>query len=73
MTINGLKAKLVEKKGKIAQIEIEGQKIEVAAEFLPPNVGIGGELRLYFSSADEGTISEKKLAKSILEEILNGR
>jgi hypothetical protein len=78
MTIKGLEAKLVAKKGKLAEIEIEGpegvkQKITVPAEYLPASIEIGGHLNLYLTNSQEGTLQEKKLAKAILEEILNGQ
>ena len=78
MTIKGLEAKLVGRKGKIAEIEIEGpagasQKVSVPAEILPANSEVGQTLNLYFMNSQEGTLQEKKLAKAILEEILNGQ
>lgn len=73
MNINGLGAKIVAKKGKMTEIEIEGQKINVPQDFLPANIAPGEEISLYFTSAGDGILQEKKLAKVILEEILNGK
>lgn len=73
MTIKGLEVKLVGRKGKVTEIEIEGQKITVPSEYLPASAEIGSYLNLYLMNSQEGTLQEKKLAKSILEEILNGK
>lgn len=73
MTIKGLEAKIIAKKGKMAEIEIEGQKIAVPSEYLPLSAEIGSSLNLYLMNSQEGTVQEKKLAKEILDEILNGR
>ena len=78
MTIKGLEAKLVARKGKMAEIEIEGpngvnQKITVPSEYLPLSAEIGSSLNLYLMNSQEGTLQEKKLAKEILSEILNGK
>ncbi len=69
---NNLSCKLIEKKGKRADIEIEGQKIAVPSENLPADVKTGENFGLYFSSQKSANIKEKELAKAILEEILNG-
>lgn len=73
MTINGLVCKILAKKGKKAEIEIEGQKLIISAEYLPASVIVGEEIRLQFLQNGESQIQEKKLAKLILEEILNGK
>lgn len=73
MTIKGLGAKLVGRKGKIAEIEIEGQKVSIPAEILPAHSEVGQTLNLYLMNSQEGTLQEKKLAKEILSEILNGK
>ncbi len=78
MTIKGLEVKVIAKKGKLAEIEIEGpegasQKISVPQDFLPANFEVGQIFSLYFMNSQEGTLQEKKLAKAILEEILNGK
>lgn len=72
MTIKGLEAKIVAKKGKITEIEIEGQIVSVPTESLP-RVNVSESVVLHFLGDEESTSSEKKLAKAILEEILNGQ
>ncbi|MGA2667100.1 MAG: hypothetical protein ABSE91_03405 [Patescibacteria group bacterium] len=72
MTIHGIECKVISRQGKSAEVEIEGQKITVPAEFIPESVKAGRELKLYFLDSDEAAGQEKKLAKSILEQILNG-
>ncbi|MEK7142584.1 MAG: hypothetical protein AAB785_00045 [Patescibacteria group bacterium] len=73
MTIKGLSAKLIAKNGKRAEIEIEGQKILIPEEFIPASLKIGENLKLFLLDSESGIIQEKKLAKMILEEILNGK
>ena len=73
MTINGLIAKIIAKEGKIAQIEVEGQNLKIASEYLPANAQIGETVNLYFLDSKDSTNHEKKLAKEILNEILNGK
>ena len=71
MTIKGLEAKVLAKKGKITDIEIEGQTLTVPTDSLP-KVEVGENIVLHFLVASESSSHEKKLAKAILEEILNG-
>lgn len=73
MTIKGLEAKIIAKKGKNTEIEIEGQRIAVPSEYLPASFEVGSSLNLYLMNSQEGTLQEKKLAKEILSEILNGK
>lgn len=73
MTINGLSCKLIEKKGKKAEIEIEGQKIIISSEYLPASVKSGENLQLCFYSEHSAKMKEKELARAILDEILNGK
>lgn len=73
MTINGLDCKLIEKRGKKAEIEIEGQRILVPTDYLPLSVSVGENLQLCFLSEKDAKIKEKELAKAILEEILNSK
>lgn len=72
MSINSLSCKLIEKKGKKAEVEVDGQKIIVPAENLPADVKDGENLELYFSNEKSAKMKEKELAQAILEEILNG-
>lgn len=73
MLINGLSCKLISRKGHQAEIEIEGQKIVIPSEYLPSSISDGENCQLYFTSEEEGKTKEKKLARAILEEILNGK
>lgn len=73
MTIQSITCKLIEKKGKRAEIEIEGQKIIISSEYLPLAVKNGENLQLCFSSEHSAKMKEKELARAILEEILNGK
>jgi len=73
MTIKGLEAKIVAKNSKIAEIEIEGQKIKIPKEYLPANIEVGKVVHLHFMNCENSTSQEKKLAKEILNEILNGK
>ena len=73
MTTNGLICKVLEKKGKRAKIEVEGQSLEVPAEALPKDANEGEVVKIFFLSSDQASLQEKKLAKLILEEILNGK
>lgn len=68
-----MEAKVIAKKGKLVEIEIEGQKITIPQDFLPAELEVGKPLSLYFTNSQEGILQEKKLAKAILEEILNGK
>ena len=73
MTTNGLICKVLEKEGKRVKIEVEGQSLEVPVEMLPKDIKEGEELKIFFLSSSQASLQEKKLAKLILEEILNGK
>lgn len=73
MTIQNLSCKLIQKSGKKAEIEIEGQSLTVPSEYLPSTVTPGEELSLCFLSSKDAKIKEDSMAKLILEEILNGK
>jgi len=73
MNINGIDCKIIKKEGKIAEVEIEGQLVSVPSELLPPSAKVGETVKLYFFAASDGELLEKKIAKHILEEILNGK
>lgn len=70
---NSLSCKLIAKKGKQAQIEIEGQCILVPSDCLPTNLIENQEFNLCFLSDREAKTKEENMAKLILEEILNGK
>jgi len=73
MNINGLECKIIKKEGKKATVEIEGQSVSVPSELLPTRAKDGEMVKLYFFAASDGELLEKKIAKYILEEILNGK
>lgn len=73
MNIKGIDCKILKKEGKIAQVEIEGQPVSVSSELLPISSKTGETIRLYFFDASSGELEEKKIAKHILNEILNGK
>lgn len=73
MTINSLSCKIIDKKGKKAEIEIEGQVIGLPSEFLPVSAKVGDEISIRFLTTIEGRVQEKELAQAILTEILNGK
>jgi len=67
-----LQAKVLAKNDKIGEIEINGQKITLPVEYLPNDVESGQNISINIFNPNPSTIQEKKLAKAILEEILNG-
>jgi len=69
----GLEAKVIEKRGEKTILEIEGQKITVSTNSLPDSLTASQIFKVYFLRPEEGVMAEKKLAKTILEEILNGK
>ncbi|MBM2820656.1 MAG: hypothetical protein HW405_416 [Candidatus Berkelbacteria bacterium] len=73
MTIKGLEAKVIAKNGKMVEIEIDGQKIKIPSEYLPASIGVGEGVNLFFSDSKNASLEEQKLAKAILNEILNGQ
>jgi hypothetical protein len=73
MTIDGLICKIVAKKGKKTEVEIEDQRLLLSSQNFPASVRDGDVVKLYFFAAEEAKIKERYLAKSILEEILNGK
>lgn len=69
----GLDCKIVEKKGKKTEIEIEGQKVVIPSVFLPASCRSQDQIKLYFLEEEAAKLQQKELAKLILEEILNGK
>jgi len=67
-----LTCKIIEKKGERAEIEINGQTLAVPSATLPDSAQAGTVFKIFFANPDEA-IADKKLAKTILEEILNGK
>jgi len=73
MTFKGIDCKLIKRNGDKAEVEIDGQKVIINHDNIPTTVSEGSNCQLYFLDAKESNIQEKKIAKSILEEILNGK
>lgn len=69
MTINGLSCKYLEKKGKKAELEIEGQIVAVSSDYLPADINPGQEIEIRFFSSNGSDEEAKRLAKAILKEI----
>jgi hypothetical protein len=72
MTIQGTTCKLIEKKGKKAEIEIDGQRLLIGLDNLPEDCQENDQFHLYFLNPSAAKIKEKELARAILEQILNG-
>lgn len=68
-----LAAKIISQESGKTVLEIAKQRIIVKNEVLPEPMAKGKVLRLYLVDADAGVAEDKKLAKTILEEILNGK
>lgn len=73
MSQKSIEAKIIEKKGDKTVLEINKQQVNVASNCLPDSASQGKTLKLYFLNPEEAVTSDKKLAKVILEEILNGK
>jgi len=70
---NRLSCKLIAKRGKKAEIEIEGQNLTIPIDSLPASIDEGEIIELYFSTVKDAKMKEETLARLILEEILNGK
>ena len=73
MTIQNLSCKLIQRSGKKAEIEIEGQSLIIPSEYISNVIKAGEELSLCFLTSKDARMKEENLAKLILEEILNGK
>ncbi|MFA6492792.1 MAG: hypothetical protein WCV58_01495 [Patescibacteria group bacterium] len=73
MAQKGVEAKIIEVVEDKAVLEIERQRLVVDSDCLPEKALAKGKLKLYFLNPEETVATEKKLAKNILEEILNGK
>ncbi len=71
--MNYINCKILEKKGKKVEVEIEGQKVIVPQDIIPNTLSKDKTLKIIFLNSSESVITEKILAKTILEEILNGK
>lgn len=72
MSQKGIEARIREIGEEKTLLEIENQRLVLSSGCLPEKSLKGGKLKLYLVNSEEG-VSEKKLAKIILEEILNGK
>lgn len=66
-----LTCKIIEKKGEKVLVEIENQIINLPLNFFP-NIENKKQFRLYLWDNEE-SLTNKNLAKTILEEMLNGK
>lgn len=73
MIKKGIEVKILRKNFETAQLEIEKQKIIINSKLLPETAKEGKSIKLYFLDSEEEVKKDKKLAKMILEEILNGK
>ncbi|HLB95995.1 MAG TPA: hypothetical protein VJK26_03800 [Patescibacteria group bacterium] len=71
--MKSLTGKILEKNGQKAVLEIEKQKINLSSDRLPASAVEGSILKVYLLNPEQGVVSDKNLAKTILEEILNGQ
>lgn len=70
--MKNLEAKIIAKEGEGVVLEIEKQKISLNADYLP-EAAVGAKIKLFFLNPEDAVTSDKKIAKIILEEILNGK
>lgn len=68
-----LSCKINAKKGDNVEVEIEGKVLEISADCLPTGWQEKDQFQLFFLDKKNLRVSEKNLAKMILEEILNGK
>lgn len=73
MIQKSIEAKIVEISEEKTLLEIEKQRLSVNLSRLPKKALKGDKIKLYFLNPEEMVSSDKKLAKIILEEILNGK
>lgn len=64
--------KIIEQKGEKVLVEIENQKLLLSTRHFGKNLPKNGQCRIYFLD-DQAQLTDKTLAKEILEEILNGK
>lgn len=68
-----LNCKICAKHGDLLEVEIEGEKVNLPACVFPSGTKEKDQFQLYIHSNKYPTLDDKQLAKSILEEILNGK
>jgi len=69
----GIEAIIVEISEEKTILEVNKQRLILDKSCLPDGVKKGAKIKLYFLNPEGAISSEKKLAKTILEEILNGK
>lgn len=69
---NGLSCKIITKNKETVEVEISEQKLTIPIKYFPNSFEAGEVLQIYFLEGGEG-LTDKRLAKTILEEILNGK
>lgn len=70
---NHLTCKIVAVKGEMVEIQIEGQTITLSKKFFSEVLSEKDQFQLFLFNPKCPNLNEKQLAKSILEEILNGK
>lgn len=71
--MNHLICKIIEVKGDEVEVEIQKHKITLPKEYFPQTLTDKDEFQLFLFNPKYPNLNEKHLAKSILEEILNGK
>lgn len=71
--IKGIDAKISEIGTEKTLLDVGKEKLVVDSKYLPTGVSNGTAIKLYLVNPEEGLLPEKKLAKLVLEEILNGK
>ena len=71
--MNHLTCKIIAIKGENVVIKIEEQVVTVSRKYFPEVLSEKNEFELFLFNPKYPNLNEKYLAKSILEEILNGK
>lgn len=58
--------------GDEVEVEIEGRKVQLPKSSFPSNIKEKDQFQLFLYSSKNPGVQDKDLAKSLLEEILNG-
>lgn len=71
--MSNLNVKIGAKTGDLFEVEIEGNKLTLPISSFPSGAKEKDQFQLYLHSNKYPTIDDKQLAKTILEEVLNGK
>lgn len=71
--MNHLICQIIEVKGDKVQVEVEEQVITVSKKYFPEHLTEKDQFQLFIFNPKYPSLNENKLAKAILEEILNGK